>query len=152
MVSVNGKTLSPTSALIDAIRVIEMSSRRIAVVLDDQGRLAGTLTDGDVRRCLLSGGSLETRVADAMNTEPLSAFSESSERYLLDLMRSRNVLAIPIVDESQKFLKLVHITDLVSHEKLEPAKRFEFAVIMAGGEGTRLRPITESTPKAMLDI
>jgi dTDP-glucose pyrophosphorylase len=148
----NGQTLLPTSTLVDAIRVIEMSSRRIAVVLDDEGRLAGTLTDGDVRRCLLNGGGLETQVANAMNSAPLSAIRESSERYLLDLMRARNVLAIPIVDESRKFLKLVHITDLVSHDKLAHSKRFEFAVIMAGGEGMRLRPITESTPKAMLDV
>jgi dTDP-glucose pyrophosphorylase len=153
MVPMSLPTLVEQSPLVDAIRLIEMNRKRIAVVLTEDGRLAGTLTDGDVRRCLLAGGTLETPVKEAMNASPLSAFTDSSEGHLLDLMRARNVLAIPIVDRAQKFVDLVHITDLVSPEKhQEDAPRFEFAVIMAGGEGMRLRPLTESTPKPMLDV
>ncbi len=146
------RTLRADAPLVEAVRAIEASRRRIAVVANADGLLRGTLTDGDVRRCLLAGGSLATPVEQAMNPQPLSAQDGSTDGHLLDLMRHRNVLAIPLVDEQGRFCRLVHLNDLSPDDAARVPANFAFAVIMAGGEGMRLRPITERIPKPMVDI
>jgi dTDP-glucose pyrophosphorylase len=145
-------SLQPLAALVEAVRAIEASRRRIAVVVDDAQRLLGTLTDGDVRRCLLAGGSLDTPVQEAMNSQPLTAPEGSPDSYLLGLMRRGNILAVPLLDPAGRFVSLVHLNDLAPAEAVSDASGFAFAVVMAGGEGMRLRPITENIPKPMVDI
>ena len=145
--------LSPDAPLMAAVRSIEATRRRIAVVVDDEHRLLGTLTDGDVRRCLLAGGSLQTPLSQAMNSSPLVAEEGAPAGYLLDLMRKRNVMALPVVDGEGRFKRLVHLIDLELSNKVTPVPaEFDFAVIMAGGEGARLRPLTATIPKPMVDI
>lgn len=146
------RSLAVHAPLVEAVRAIEASRRRIAVVVDDKGRLLGTLTDGDVRRCLLAGGSLQTTVSEAMSDKPISALENSSNSYLLDLMRRGNIAAVPLVDGAGRFIRLVHLTDLAPAEDAGGKTDFAFAVIMAGGEGMRLRPITDKIPKPMVDI
>ena len=146
------KPLQPSATLFDAVRAIEQSRRRIAVVVDAGARLLGTLTDGDVRRSLLAGGDMKTPAIDAMNVHPVSAPDGSPAGYLLDLMKRANVLAVPTVDAQGRFVRLMHLTDLDGERASAEKLGFASAVIMAGGEGTRLRPLTYSMPKPMVDI
>jgi dTDP-glucose pyrophosphorylase len=146
------RPLQHDARLVDAVNAIEASRRRIAIVTDDRGRVIGTLTDGDVRRCLLAGGTLETAVSRAMNPNPVVGEVNSTHGYLIDLLRRANVTALPLVDAAGVFQRVVHFTDLGHEEPIDDARGFAFAVIMAGGEGTRLRPLTHEVPKPMLEI
>lgn len=146
--------LSFDSSVMDAVREIESSERRMTVVVDKENYLLGTLTDGDVRRHLLSGGQLTDLATNAMNKKPITANLGSSPEQIEFLMRKNNVIALPIVTDDKKFVDLVHMIDITrskKHMKL-PENTFSFAVIMAGGEGNRLRPITEEIPKPMIRI
>ncbi|HQS58882.1 MAG: hypothetical protein B7Y56_12650 [Gallionellales bacterium 35-53-114] len=147
------KHLLPEASLMDAVRAIEISSRRMAVVAAGDGHLLGTLTDGDIRRHLLAGGGLEAPVSKAMNLSPITAEAGVTDGYMKDLMRRGNVLALPLVDQNGKFLRLIHLMDLEQGgTQASGTLGFSFSVIMAGGEGTRLRPLTETIPKPMVEI
>jgi dTDP-glucose pyrophosphorylase len=146
------RPLRPDAPLVDAVKAIEATRRRIAIVADERDRVIGTLTDGDVRRCLLAGGTLETPVSRAMNPHPVTAEVNSPHGYLIDLLRRANVLALPLVDAAGAFQRVIHLTDLGHEEPVDDARGFAFAVIMAGGEGQRLRPMTQAVPKPMLEI
>jgi dTDP-glucose pyrophosphorylase len=147
------RPLYPDALLSDVVRKIENSRRRIAVVVSSDGRLLGTLTDGDVRRCLLGGGTLQTPAVEAMNHNPITAEVGSPTGYLMDLMKRGNVMSIPIVTSEGHFVRIIHLNDLDLEEKeISKETGFEIAVIMAGGEGKRLHPVTKTIPKPMIKI
>lgn len=148
------RPLGPGQPLVDVVRAIEASRRRIAVVVDPDGLLLGTLTDGDVRRCLLAGGSLESPASEAMNPRPVTARIGSPDTLILDRLTAANVLAMPLVDEGGRFVRCVHISELnaAAPSPTGGASGFAAAVIMAGGEGRRLRPLTDDMPKPMVEI
>lgn len=140
-------TVEPRASLRRAMEVIERSRVEIALVVDEEGRLVGTLTDGDVRRALLTGAGLNGLVENAMARRFTAVSPETSRAEVLDLMRARTLSQLPIVDAAG-ILKGLHLL----REILGASPRPNWAVIMAGGRGERLRPLTDSLPKGMISV
>ena len=146
--------LSQSSTLMDAVQAIEVSPRRMTIIVGLDDFLLGTITDGDIRRHLLKGGTLFDSVTAAMNAKPITVIEGSTKLGIQDLMRTKKVLAIPVVDVKNRYIDLLHLMDVTADTtKLENFKEtFDVAVIMAGGEGSRLRPLTTNTPKPMIKV
>jgi dTDP-glucose pyrophosphorylase len=142
------KTLIRADATImEAMKVIDVSSLQIALVVDEKNRLLGTVTDGDIRRCILRNVSLEEPVQRIMNPDPVVASDASSRSEVLALMREKMLRQIPIVDVHGIIVSLQSIETVI-----HPVSRDNWVVIMAGGEGVRLRPMTNDCPKPMLKV
>lgn len=145
--NINDLILSPESTLIDALRVINNGTKGLALVADAHGKLMGLLTDGDIRRSILSGETLEASVTVAMNTSFKSISPETSEHQSLTIMRRHDLRHLPVVDGNNA-LKNVVFLDALLHVQHLPNP----VVIMAGGKGTRLLPHTLNCPKPMLTV
>ena len=128
-----------------AIEQLNRVGIKIALVLDDSYRLLGTISDGDFRRGMLNGLSLEDTVEKIMNKNPRTVNEETSRSEILKLMNDTKILQIPVVDK-ENFLIGLHLWDDFSVQ----AKYSNIMVIMAGGRGSRLHPQTENRPKPML--
>ncbi|HVZ45355.1 MAG TPA: nucleotidyltransferase family protein [Ramlibacter sp.] len=143
------ETLTPETAnLREAIARIDASALQIALVVDANGRLLGTLTDGDVRRALLRGASLDAPVSDAMNTAPTVAHAGDNLRERLAVLRGKGIQRIPVVDADGRVIGLERIEQLA----MQPPERDNWVVLMAGGLGSRLKPLTDDRPKPMLHV
>ncbi len=136
------------ATLTDAIRVINESRHQICLVTDSDKKLAGTITDGDVRRALLRSASMTALVSDVMNAQPFSVTPDVTESNVIALCREKMLRQIPIVDADGQIIGLHHI-----HEFSSTAQTQEnWVILMAGGTGTRLRPLTENSPKPLLTV
>ena len=128
-----------------AIERLNKVGIKIALVLDENFRLLGTISDGDFRRGMLSGLTLEDNVEKIMNKNPRTVNEGTSRLEILKLMNDTKILQIPIVDRNN-FVIGLHLWDDISVQ----AKYSNIMVIMAGGKGSRLHPQTENRPKPML--
>jgi dTDP-glucose pyrophosphorylase len=140
-------TLRPSASIRDAIRNLNDVAIQIVLVTDEDGRLAGTLCDGDIRRGLLKGLHLDSPIESVLFRSPMVVPSSMGRDLVMQLMAANKIHQVPIVDESRRVLGL-HLWD----EIVAPVSRENTMVIMAGGKGTRLRPHTESCPKPMLPV
>lgn len=141
-------TLTPPDATLQqAIQQMDSSAQGILLVTDAENHLLGTVTDGDVRRALLKHMGLETAIHLVMNARPRSASSEWSRSRLLAFMEQQQLLHLPIVDPSGR------VTGLETLQRLLDKRQLDNPVfLMAGGFGTRLRPLTHNCPKPMLKV
>ncbi len=143
------KTLvSITATLQDAIGIIDGSALQIGLVVDENGRLVGTVTDGDIRRAILRNEGMEDPITLAMNPNPHVARLGTSTDALLSDMKIHSIRQIPIIDDDRKPVDLAFIDHLLTPS----GEKENWVVLMAGGLGSRLRPLTEATPKPLIPI
>lgn len=143
----NDAVVSPKAKIRDAISSLNKSSLRIVLVASDENLLLGTISDGDIRRGLLRGLSIESSIKDVVNIHPISVTRTTSRRDVEQIMSKHKIFQIPVVDE-YGVISGLHSWDQMGDSTVKE----NLFVIMAGGRGTRLMPKTATTPKPMLEL
>jgi dTDP-glucose pyrophosphorylase len=139
--------ISANATLRDALISIDASALQMSIIVKEDGQLLGVINDGDIRRAILKGCSLDSPALDIANTNPITAPSTASPQELLGLMRRKVVHQIPLIDEENRVAGLTTLDELTGI-----FERPNWVILMAGGEGSRLRPLTQDCPKPLLRI
>lgn len=137
----------PTNATIrQVLEKINLGNMQIAFVVDND-LLLGTVTDGDIRRGFLNGMGLDDSIENLYNANPVKGYLSQPKENLVQLALARGVKQLPMIDDSGKLVGVEIVDDYLRVNKKPNA-----VVLMAGGLGTRLRPLTANTPKPMLTV
>lgn len=139
-------SVTPGTRLIDAVKAIEVGGIQAVLVVDKDGRFSGMATDGDVRRGILKGVSLESPVDLVMSQKPAVIDPSGTSAEARALMAKLLIRQLPVVNNDGRIVGLHHI------DFADEAEESNCAVIMAGGQGSRLHPITRTIPKPMLSV
>ena len=139
--------ISISGTIEDVILCLSRSRLHIAFVVDKNKKLVGTMTDGDVRRAILRGKTLKSNILDNFNKDIIYANSEINSEEILDLMKKYEIKQIPILNKNQLIIGVYFLKDLIQIPIYD-----NYIVIMAGGQGLRMRPLTLTKPKPMLTI
>jgi dTDP-glucose pyrophosphorylase len=135
-----------TASTREALEIIDRASIQIGLVVDKDNVLLGTVTDGDIRRSILRGVNLDGDVSEIMKTSPIICNQCISEELATQLMQINNISQLPVVNESGKIIGLHTLITTQISRVPNPL------LIMAGGFGKRLMPLTRTTPKPMLKV
>ena len=147
MKNLNNILIPPKTTLLDAIQVIDKAQTQVALIVNSEKKLLGSLTDGDIRRALMKKTELSEVVESFMFKTPLTASIDASNADILFSMKKNGINQMPILDHDEKVVDLKLLT-----EYLKPVARDNSVVIMAGGLGSRLKELTQNIPKPMLNV
>lgn len=147
MKNIESIKLKQNATIKEALGIIDSGAMQIALVVDGNDKLLGTLTDGDIRRGILRGLDLDSFIETIVYKEPAVAKISNTKEEILKIALSKKLHQIPIVDDNGIVLDLKEIEELV-----EPKIKTNKVILMVGGLGTRLRPLTQDTPKPMLKV
>jgi dTDP-glucose pyrophosphorylase len=129
------------------IKALDKESLRIVMIVDEYGRLVGTVTDGDIRRSLIRHLSLDEPINKVMFKTPTVALEKDSKESVLLKMKKLDLLQIPIVNSDRRIVGLETLQHLIEGKRLDNP-----VFLMAGGFGKRLKPLTDNTPKPLLKV
>ncbi|WP_342473021.1 nucleotidyltransferase family protein [Metasolibacillus sp. FSL H7-0170] len=138
--------INKDKTLLETMKIIDETSLQFAVVVDEEQHLLGTVTDGDIRRGILHGKGLDVPITAIMNPNPTSAKNNQKVHEYNKLMHIKKLKQLPIVDENNK------IIDIIFMDKVDITPNKNMVILMLGGLGTRLRPLTNDIPKPMLKV
>ena len=139
--------IMPDVSIREAMRAIDTASLRMAFIVSDEKCLLGTITDGDIRRGLLKNLNMDDAALLVMNENPITAYQDLDKSHLLKIIEEEDLLCLPIITNSGVLVNVVTAKDLARFER-----RDNPVFVMAGGFGTRLRPLTDNCPKPMLPV
>ncbi len=139
--------LNPNSTIREALKIIDSGAMKIGIVVDENEKLIGTVTDGDIRRGLLNNLSLDDIIESVIFRTPTVCKIDDTKEKILEIAVEKKLYQIPIVDSNGKLVGIEEVDEL-----LKPKPKNNKVVLMVGGLGTRLRPLTDKTPKPMLKV
>jgi len=135
------------STIHGAIKKLEFAEVQILMVVDNNNKFVGTMTDGDVRRGLIKGINLNEKIGKIINLNPIVAPPGTEINFVKEIMSINSINQLPIIDKNKKIKGLHILKDFLASKDINTP-----LVIMAGGKGLRLRPLTKNLPKPMLKI
>lgn len=139
--------IAEASSIREAMQAIDSNGREVVLVRDEAGRVVGLISDGDVRRALLSGLTMESSIAKVMTRNFFTVGPEYDRASTLDVMKARMFQHVPVLDSEKKLIAIHFLNDLIG-----ATPKPNIAVVMAGGMGTRLQPVAGNVPKPMVEI
>lgn len=140
--------LKPDNLIVEALKIIDGNHSHFCIVTDEEKKLIGTITDGDIRRGLLNGNDLESPVKNIFNPNPIYSDQNATNQDVLSLMNTHGIKQLPIVDKQNQVVGVQLLDEL-----LNQAPTIENPVVlMVGGKGTRLGSLTKECPKPMLKV
>lgn len=138
--------LGPDRSIKDAISSLNKTNLQIVLIQKKQ-KFLGTLTDGDIRRAIVSGKSINEKINRIMNSSAIFVRQHVSYESAKEIMKERDILQIPILDKKNKLVGLY-----TWNKDMNLKKRNNLVIIMAGGYGRRMKKMTSLTPKPMIDL
>jgi dTDP-glucose pyrophosphorylase len=147
MKTIDNIKLLTTTTIKQAMQIIDRGAMQIAIVVDEQDKLLGTLTDGDIRRGLLNNLAIDDAIESIVFRAPTIASLSDTKEEVLKKALEKKLHQIPIVDKDYRVIGIKEIEELV-----RPLIRPNKVVLMVGGLGSRLKPLTDNTPKPMLKV
>lgn len=138
----------PDQTILATIERLDAIAGKTILIVDGDGRLKGTATDGDIRRGILRGIRLDSPIEFVMNKTPWIARAGDDPNQILNVMRAASLRQIPLVDDNNRVVGLETIEELPRAR----SPKTNWVVLMAGGLGTRLQPLTERVPKPLLEV
>jgi dTDP-glucose pyrophosphorylase len=136
----------------DALKQMNKTALQILIVVDDQNKLLGVLTDGDIRRALIKGMDFNQPINSIMTSNPIVMPYPADKKKALELMKRFDIRHVPVVDKDNKVINLFLWKDFLENGEIVFPEKSNKVIIMAGGKGIRLDPFTKILPKPLIPI
>lgn len=144
--------IKPNGTIKQALKQMDAMGEKTLIAVDDRNRILGTITDGDIRRWILKGKSLNESLENAMNRHPFTLKGGFARESAKQLMLRHQVGCLPVIDGTKKVISCLWWVDLFENDSKNLKSLKLPVVIMAGGEGVRLHPFTKILPKPLMPV